>query len=349
MVAHSTKVQHLKGYDFQGNPVEELITSPDQLTLFQSNITNGYSSTIELYDAMPAYYASSKEMEAIRQKNSGRFLDTLNYDFTHRGKGYSLTVNPARINKNGQEREYYPSKSGALIEKALRKLSTNPQHGIYLSGEFAVGFRFGELRRELESHGHSMSYQSIMDGLKINNATHTVLDPKDGSDVIRSTLFPVFIHANREQWRKNPEHAKCYVKFHPLVTQSIEGQTYRQSNYAMMMKLRRMLSYWLFDRMSHLYKQAALLEPYTISLNTLVHDSYMEESMYPSENLKTARRTIVELQKVGAIFDCEETIKRGLNNRILDVMFTLYPSPHFVQHAIEANIQHKQLKKLTAS
>lgn len=346
MSTHSIEVAQIRGHDFQGNPVEELITTPGQLSLFQSLQSPGVSSTIELYDAMPKSFPSNKEMEALRRKNGGHYLETLSRRFMHRGEDYQITIRPARIQDAGTEREYYPTQREDLIEQALRKLATNPKNGIYLSGNLAVQFSLSELSRELERTGHGMSYRSLKQGLEINNATHISLTGTAGKPVVNSAIFPVFIHANRTQWENDPSTAKCYIKFHPLVTLSVEELSHRQLDYETMMQFRYALSYWLFKRMSHLYIFADFIKPYGIALTTIVRDSDMVPSLNPSDNLKRVRRTLDEFVERRVLMCYDEKVTRGPHNRIVDVTFMLVPTPEFKDHAIKANQQQQRIRQL---
>ncbi len=342
--------QHVKGHDFQGNPVEELKTSPDQLSLFQGTLSPGSSSTIELYDAMPKFFASPKEMEALRRKNGGQFLDTLIRPFMHRNQEYLLTIRPARMQtKAGEEREFYPTKREDLIEQCLRQLATNPANGIYLGGSLAVQFSLSELRRELSRTGHGMTYGNLMQGLQVNNLTPMTLATNDGKTVVSSTIFPTLMHASRQQWQKNPMETKCYVKFHPLVTLSIEELTCRRMNYDALMRLDRTLSHYLFKRMSHLYLQANYNKPYSIRLSTLLRDGGLIASRYPSDDVKRVIRTLQEFKDKDVIMYWEEEITRGANNRIIDAKFLLYPSLHFKDDAIKANQQQQKVRSLINS
>ncbi|MCA9194591.1 MAG: hypothetical protein KDB03_22625 [Planctomycetales bacterium] len=342
-----SKVAQVRGHDFQGNPVEELITTPDQLALFQdANISNA-SSTIELYDAMPKCFPSNKEMEALRRRNGGHYLETLSRNFLHRGVEYQLIIRPARVrDASGVEREYYPTQREDLIEQALRKLATHERNGIFLGGNLAVQFSLSDLSRELERTGHGMSYRSLKQGLEINNATHISLIGGGQKPVINSTIFPVFIHANRQQWEDSPSTAKCYVKFHPLVTVSVEELTHRQLDYETMMSFRYVLSYWLFKRLSHLYTFADYTKPYSIRLTTIVRDSDMVPSSNPSDNLKRVRRTLDEFVERGVLLCYEEEMTRGPNNRIVDVKFSMVPTPEFKEHAILANQRQQRIRQL---
>ena len=65
--------QRVTGIDVgQGNPVTLQKSSPTQLTLWQTFLpgdskTEDYSNTVELYDAVPKYFASKKRMAEQRK------------------------------------------------------------------------------------------------------------------------------------------------------------------------------------------------------------------------------------------------------------------------------------------
>lgn len=341
------KQTQITGQDLQGNSVEELQTSPSQLSLFQDAFTPGSSSTIEMYDAMPKHFASTKEMEALRRDRGGQFLETLKKKFQHRGSTYELEIRPARVNsKDGIEREYYPTEREHLIEQALRKIAINPLNGIYLGGQFAVQFSISELRRELKRTGHEMTYQSLIEGLKICSATQLTLATADGENVINSAIFPMLMLAGRKQWEKNPSSTRCYVKFHPLVTVSVDNLTYRQMNYEKFMSLDRSLSRYLFKRLSHLYRQASFDNPYHIGLSTLIRDSGMMPSPNNSDNAKRVERALNELKTKGVLSTWARDDERGPHNRIINIIYNLYPSMDFKNDIVRANKRASRLEHM---
>src|SRR6266481_3734579 len=83
--------QRVTGIDVgQGNAVTLQKSMPIQLTLWQTFLpgdpkTEDYSNTVELYDAVPKYFASKKRM--AEQRKDGRFLNSLKQPFRHKGKG----------------------------------------------------------------------------------------------------------------------------------------------------------------------------------------------------------------------------------------------------------------------
>ena len=132
---------NIKGRTIDDVEISMSETIPKQLSLFQILLPNNkkYSNTIELYDAIPKYFSSPKQMASLR--HSSRFLDVLEREFKHRGETYRLEMTPARIKRaeDGQI-EYYPTMRENLVEEALRKLATDPQCGRYFDGNMGVRF-----------------------------------------------------------------------------------------------------------------------------------------------------------------------------------------------------------------
>ena len=71
---------------------------------------------------MPKYHWGKVE------RIGGKFLDTLEREFECKGTRYKIKIAPARItDKDGIDREYFPSKREELVEDALRRFATTQQ------------------------------------------------------------------------------------------------------------------------------------------------------------------------------------------------------------------------------
>ena len=91
--------QRVTGIDVgQGNAVTLQKSTPTQLTLMadlssrRSEKAEDYSNTVELYDAVPKYFASKKRM--AEQRKDGRFLNSLKQTFRHKGQGLCRQDHP---------------------------------------------------------------------------------------------------------------------------------------------------------------------------------------------------------------------------------------------------------------
>jgi hypothetical protein len=114
-------------------------TRPAQLSLFGEFLPpearDTYSNTLELYDAIPKYFSSKKSMAKLRR--DGIFLKSLKRRFRHRDQYYELVIKPARVmDKDGQEKEYYPSHQEEIVEEALKKLACDRLNGVFLNQWF---------------------------------------------------------------------------------------------------------------------------------------------------------------------------------------------------------------------
>ena len=231
----------VKGTDVKGKVITLTKSQPEQLSLFRTFISDDdkYSNTLELYDAIPKYFASTKEMEALRMVGKdkktgdvvGRYLKALERTFIHRGEKYKVTIKPARLkDENGREVEYYPTEREELVEEALKKLACDQLNGVYLDNFVGVQFTLQELQRELKKRGHSIHLRNLVEALTIGNGASINVERSDGDVVMKSSMFPSLLLTRRKEWLENPKCARCYVQFNALATHSINQLTYRHWN-----------------------------------------------------------------------------------------------------------------------
>jgi hypothetical protein len=329
----------VRGSDINGNSVEVSVSQPQQLSLFQQFLgaaPQDYGNSIELYDAIPKIMPSAKEMDGMRK--DGIYLPILERRFRHRDREYRVKITPARIqNKQGAEKEFYPSHRDWMVEEALRKLACDRSNGVYLDQRVGVQFSLSELRRELSRWGRGITYDNLMESLAILSKTQLYITCSDGSVALNSTVFPVSLLAKRQQWLENPTASHCYVQFNPLVTASIDKLTYRQFNYCTFMSLRGSLSQWLHRRLSHVYTHASPFNPYRIRLSTIVRDSGMVNTARMADDAKQVRLALRELVEKGVLMQFEEEAQRGKRRMLIDVMFTFLPAGDFVMEMKRAN------------
>jgi hypothetical protein len=157
-------------------------THPPEYDLFgniipsdYSDYTNedGYSNTIELYDAIPKHVSSTRRMGVLRE--NGIYLKTLRREFQYgtekHKRWYKVEITPARLSDTqGNEKEYYPNQRVELVEEALRKLACDQLSAVYLDGFAGVRFTLYQLRKELASRGHTMNYPALIEALKIGHS-----------------------------------------------------------------------------------------------------------------------------------------------------------------------------------
>ena len=332
--------ENVRGTDINGKAVVLAKTQPQQLALFQTffpdDHNDHYSNTIELYDAIPKYVTNPKLVDAMRE--GGKYLPLLERRFQHRGEVFTVTIRPARLkDREGREKEYYPSPREELVEEALRKLACDRLNGVYLDNLVGVQFTLYELKQELRNRGHDIHLQSLIEALKICHGVDLHMYRKDGSVMLASPIFPLLLIGSRQDWLKNPTETRCYVQFHPFITQCLSQLTYRQFDYGMYMRYRYRLSRWLHKRLAHNYVQASMLTPYTIRLSTILRDSGTQESAQNYNNPRSVERALDELHDEKILLAITKETLRGPRKRLVDIKYTLLPTVEFVTEIKRAN------------
>lgn len=334
------------GSDIDGNPVVMALSRPTQLDLFQHFLgpePQNYGNSIELYDAIPKFMPSAKEMDKMRR--DGVFLPMLERNFRHRGQEHIVTISPARIqDKHGIEKEFYPSQRDWMVEEALRKLASSQNKGVYLDDGVGVRFSLSELRRELEGYNRGLTYESLMESLAVLSRSQMRIMGRDGATALNSPIFTYTLLPNRSQWLNHPDKRHCCVQFNPLVTLSINNQTFRQFDYKTFMELRSSLAQWFHRRLSHNYIQASVLDRYQIRLSTVIRDSGMLNSARLADNAKQARLALEELKHKNVLIHVEEKVDRGKRRSITEILFLLTPSTAFVDDMKRANKRQTKFK-----
>jgi hypothetical protein len=233
---------------------------PLQLSLFQvlEPENKKYSNTIEIYDFLPKEYLG----KAARVADT--YLPRLEREFECRGKRYKMKLDPARIeDKDGTVREYYPSQREEVIEDCLRKLMVEG-NGMFLDDLASVRFTLYQLQRELSDNKHSYSYTQIKESLEVLAKTNIELECE--AEQMRIIFSPIEIFGIRGEGGQT----QTFVRFSPIVTNSIKERKFRLINYKKVMGYRTAIARKLHKRLSHFYIQASFTDKYEALLSTLI-------------------------------------------------------------------------------
>ncbi len=322
-------------------PPKETDFSSKQLSLFQDFLCaeaqkKDRSNLIDFWDAIPKYYISRKEQNALRREG---FLPTAVKNFCHRGIEYTVKIRPALITVDGKDMAFYPSIREELVEDALRKLATKQGHGYLNAQRHGVSFTAYELREELKRLGHSYSHEQIIESIEIlQNTTVEIYsnDSKKGSIVLKTSPITSSIAVSKSDYLKDTS-SKWFVDFSLMVTQGINNTNYRQYNYGLMMEFKSQLTRYLHKRLSNNYVQASMINPYKITLETLVRDSGLLGYKEPRQNKRKLEKSLAELVSSGVLMYFDIEIIRGPRNSLESVKYTLTPSNSFVAEIKAAN------------
>ena len=310
--------------------------SPVQLSLFRLlEKEKDYSHTVELYDFVPKYvWGKSNRIE-------GKFLDPILREFICKGVSYKVTLMPAKIQtESGEYLDYFPGKREELVEDALRKLMSEA-HGVFLDDAAGTTFTLYQLQTELKNRGHSYSYDQLKDSLEILAKTDIELESEDQeTKIIFRPIETLGLSG------KNGE-TQTFVRFSPLVTQSIKKGSYRLINYDKVMSYKTTIARQLHKRMSHFYTQASLTEKYHILLSTIIRDFGLTRYAQLRNNLAEVEKSLEEMKEKNVVLNCniDRVFNAGPKTKLIDAKFTFQPHPYFIDEIKKANVKYSKVKE----
>jgi len=316
-----------------------------QLNLFQSLLFNTHeerdrlSHAIELWDSTPRYCFNRKAMNKVRV--NGQFLEPRKITYQHKGITYTLTATPARLeDPDGVFRDYFPASTEELVEEALRKLAIEKQAGYFDKPNYRSGVLFSlyELRQELKQRGHERTFQDVVHALNV--LAHSVLNIKphvDGEAQITASCLPSLVAVSRARLATDPK-AKWHVQFHPLVTASIDRLAYRQHNYHLSMSLTTQLARWINKQLVLKYTAASIGNSFEMRYSTIRRDSHLlEHYSRPRDAIASVEEAFEELKSREVLMYFIRKDALGTRGKLLDVAFTLTPTPRFAAEVRAAN------------
>jgi hypothetical protein len=301
---------------------------PLQLTFFEilEPENKQYSNTVEIYDFLP------KEFLGKAPRVANAYLPRLERDFECHGVRYRMRLDPARIeDKDGVVREYYPSQREEIVEDCLRKLMVDGG-GVFLDEQASVRFTLYQLQKELSDNGHTYSYTQIRESLEVLTKTNIELSSVDGN--VRLIFSPIETRGIKGEGSET----QTFVRFSPLVTESIKERKFRLINYKKVMGYRSAIARKLHKRLSHFFIQASLTEKFTVLLSTLIRDFGLTKYSQMSKNLRDFEKAVEELKESDTIlnFHKEEIIETSPRVKVVDYWLSFQAHFDFISDVKKA-------------
>ncbi|WP_211831053.1 plasmid replication protein [Kistimonas asteriae] len=310
---------------------DSLVSTNQQMQLFllPEIIDKNHSHLIDIYDAIDKYsYGHKKKVKDIAL--SARTTET-----QIQKRVIKSTIRAANItDKNGKTVLVFPGEREERVEEALRKMAVEG-NGVYIDGSAGVTFTLYGLQKELKSRGHTYSISELKESILINRRSTLEVSTADGSVLVDSGFFEAVGLVSRKDFDLD-RSALCYVRFNPLVSESILKVSYRRYNYQRSMKIASPLALYIYKRMSLYFTQAAENIPYTRSLVSLFSQSPRGLSQRMGDNIRAMNNALDALIncKVVARYELEK-IKEG--RKVIDVRYKIYTHEEFIQQQKSGN------------
>lgn len=336
--------------------------SAAQLVLFELE-DRSQSHLIALYDLAPRFVFVSRDNEA---KDKGElvtkdaFIKSVRREFSFRGRNYRLTVQPARIDRNGPARkdekaaegatpevlevEIFPSEREQVVEQVVRRLAMDRSR-LSLTGEnrdkVQMRFSLYEIQRELRAVNHTLSIQDIRESLTILARSRIIIStgaPAEpgkksrGQNILESTAFPVLaIRSRPDLVEEEGGVEETYLEFNPLVSAAIRDLEFKPISYAWLMKLKSPVSRWLYNRLSIECDTADDdAKPIVLSADEIIKNSGMNEWSRRRDTLRVVTAAVDALVEEGILDQAEKDYTK-VGKRIDAIDYLLTPSAKFLE------------------
>jgi hypothetical protein len=333
-------------------PKEDDFDSP-QISLFRDLLCNtdderdSLSNVFDLWDGIPRYAISRQQQDKWRK--AGTFPQLYDISFHYRGRELKATIQPSWIkDADGNITGYYPSANEELIEDVLRKIAAGQNNGYFDPKDRRGGVMFTlyMVRKELENRGHSRTYKEINLSLEIMARSVIITgtaDNKEGDFASNSLYLNNLYRVSKSKLAEDPD-AKWFVDFHPFASRAMDDLTYRQFNYARLMSHKSQLARWLDKVLSLKYLNAGILHPFEMRLSTIIRDSKLLDGYgrlrAAVEAVDAAFEELQTCQPPLLLAKPQKNAILGERGKILDVVYTLRPSPEFVAEVKASSKRH---------
>jgi hypothetical protein len=309
------------------------------------------SATIELLDSVPKYF--QRQTEADTTKPWVQII-------TVRGVSWKMTMLPVTLRaKEGTAlKNRFPGPREEIIEQVLRKMATDTP-GVMKEPRDDNSPRqlvttLSALRRRLEQEGHGYKISEIDEALTILDGVRFDLEGPSKvktSGIIRRTQIGL-------PGDTSGDSTAIAISFHPLFYRSLAERTYRLLKYDRLIGLKRPLSRWIYQRITHYFTQAQRGGPlsnvsYHLALSFILANSTMKRYADLRNNVRQVELALKELHEAGILHPLkpyeakpvhEESSKRG-RAKASDVVFDLWPSDEVAGEIADANRKLKEQRK----
>ncbi len=310
-----------------------------------------FSNTVELWDSLPIYSLNYRQQAALRNKQ-GHFSKPVIIDYKYQptpSRDYTpvkcqLTIQPTKIETEKGWIDFIPGPDEHLIEEVLKKIFCDQQYGLHDVKERKsfVNFTLYMIEKELKARGKSRRRKQIKQSLDILSGCVVRVEfiGRDKSKAVyKGAILNDFVAITKDDYLDDPA-AKWRARFPEILSEAINGLSYRQFNYATLMSLKFPLSRWLHKKLCHYYTNAALTVPYTILLSSIERDSHMLCYSRRTKSVEALDKALDELVAKNIILMYDKHESRD-KIKILDIKYILTPASQFTQEVIAANGRHK--------
>ncbi len=318
-------------------PPKELIQSV-QFDLFSQFITNDpskVSNTVEVWESIPKYFFTPKQVEKLRTDSGLAKPYKLNYIYND--IPCAVKIQPALIEQeSGNYKAFFPSLTEELVEETLTKFFTKQQYGIHdpKNSESWVKFSLSMVHKELKARGRERNRNQIKHAIEIMSSCIITLY-KEEKEIWKGSILQDLITVGRDEYIEDSD-AQHIARLPLFISHSINNLEYRQFNYDRLMSCNEQLTRWIYKQLIHKFRQANLLNHYHFMYLGLARDSGLLQQATEGRNRQKVKSSLDELINRGVLVKYQnKPLIEG--RKIIDVKYILTPTSDFINEQKSAN------------
>ena len=317
-------------------PPSESIKSV-QYDLFSQFVTNDHSevsNTVEMWESIPKYFFTPKQVEKLR--TSDGLAKPYRWEYTYNGMPCAVKIQPALIElEKGRYKAFFPGVTEELVEEALKKIFTEQQCGIHdpKNSESWVNFSLKMIQKELKARSRTRDLNQVKHAIEVMSLSIITIYNED-KEIWRGSILQDLVTVGRDDYLADTD-SRHVARLPLFISHSINRLEYRQFNYGRLMNCNEQLTRWIYKKFINRFKQASLLNDYHFMFSELRESGLLQQSK-ESDNRRKVISSLNELVKKGVLMNYEMD-ERKEGRKIVNVKYTVIATIDFVKEQKAAN------------
>jgi hypothetical protein len=261
-----------------------------------------------------------------------------------------LDISPALIKGGDSDYLAWPSEREEKVEKALIRLGAQGKI-VKISGRvserYAIVFSLRELQTELKSVKQTLSIGDIKESLMILKGAELSMQymETDGDSKLYNESKMNYLSELHFSGASGKSTVKCIAFLNEVMSQQIEGLTYRSYYFDRVQSFKRSLTRWLALRLYQVFRYAATGKTYHFMLvNMSIKFGSITSEKEAPDRLVAIRRDMTQTMKdlIQAEIITDYTIEnvKDSSGTIVDYKYEIYPTTQFCAEVLELNKKH---------
>lgn len=332
------------------SPPDLPIKSPqyDLFSQFVSNDAGKVSNTVEVWESIPKYFFTPRQVEKLRTATG--HADPFKWVYRYSDIDCMVKIQPALIEqKDGTYKAFFPGVTEELVEEALKKILSDQCYGIHDSNnnETWIRFTLSLIQKELKARGRDRNRNQIKHAIEVMSSCIITLYKKN-KEIWKGSILQDLVTVGRNEYIADT-NAQHVARFPLFISHAINQLEYRQFNYDRLMSCDDQLTRWIYKQLIHRFRQASFMNDYHFMYSGLERDSALLQQGRSNDNRRKVVAALDELVSRGVLMSYHfDERKKG--RKIEDIKYTLRAANNFVgeQKAANARARDHHLQALDA-